>query len=316
MADDATRPERRLTFAAGGWVLVLAGVLALAFLISVLIAARSGARSEAGRAAARSFDLSQTLVPIASITDSGVPRDRIAALNAPALISPEEVDALTISTRNKYLVPADRVVGLTIGAEARAYPLRVLVWHEVINDSIGGIPVAVTYNALSDTAAVFDRRVDGETLEFGVSGRLLNSTLLMFDRRPPGQVESLWSVLQRRALSGPAGQATHTLTLLPSRVLPWGEWRAAHPSTRAVKPDPEMSRKYQSDPYLSYFGSDLLRFPVDPLPPEGPRHLKSPLTIVRTPEGRLIDCDSSDPACQQQGEPVMQTLWFAWFSTR
>lgn len=315
MAEHSSQSQRRLTFASGGWVLVLALLLGLAFLVTVLLAARAGRRAEKSDAqGGAGFDLTTCLVARERIADTGIGKSRFPTLDQPEFFTPADADALTISPRNKYLVGSDRVIGLSVGRDQRAYPLRVLVWHEVLNDVVGGLPVAVTYNALSDTAIVFDRRVGNETLDFGVSGLLYNSTLLVYDRRLSWRDESLWSPLQGRAVSGIAASSNQTLTILPSTVLRWQEWRTLHPETSVIKPAPAMEEKYQSDPYSMYFGSDLLRFPVDPMPPEGSRSVKTPLTIVRRHDGSLIDCDQGDTACTSQGEAIAQTLWFAWYS--
>ena len=103
----------------------------------------------------------------------------------------------------------------------RAYPLRVLVWHEVVNDTVSGLPILVTYNPLSEGIAVFDRRVAGRTLSFGVSGLLYQSNLLMYDRDGTRGAESLWSQLQARAVSGPAAGAGQTLELVPFALARW-----------------------------------------------------------------------------------------------
>lgn len=315
MADRSAPSKRRLTFASGGWVLVLALLLGLAFLISVLFAARAGRRAERTDAqGGAGFDLTTCLVPRERISDTGVGKSRFPSLDNPACFTPSDADALTLSPRNKYLVNPDLVIGLHVGDERRAYPLRVLVWHEVINDLVGGVPIAVTYNALSDTAIVFDRRVGDETLTFGVSGLLYNSTLLVYDRRASWRDESLWSPLQQRAITGAAAAGGKTLAVVPSTVMRWQEWRTLHPETLVIKPASEMEEKYQSDPYSMYFGSDLLRFPVDPLPPEGVRGVKSKLTIVRRSDGSVVDCDQEDAACVSQGEPIAHTLWFAWYA--
>ena len=117
----------------------------------------------------------------------------------------------------RFLVPGDLVIGLSLHGEARAYPLEILALHEVCNDTLGGEPILVTYQPLCDSAVVFERRVDGHTREFGVSGLLYNSNLLMYDRHPEQpQDESLWSQLQFRALAGPA--AAQHATLRPRAV--------------------------------------------------------------------------------------------------
>jgi hypothetical protein len=129
----------------------------------------------------------------------------------------------------------------------------------------------VTYHYLCDSVMVFDRRVSGETLEFGVSGLLLNSNLLLYDRRPHQQGESLWCQMTGRAISGPAAAAHRVLKPLPCRLLPWAVWFALTPDTSVMKPPGRyvLKKLYDMTPAPAYFGHDKLRFPVDPLPPHG-----------------------------------------------
>ena len=171
--------------------------------------------------------------------------------------------------RGRYLVPSDRVVGVVIAGETRAYPERVLQWFEIVNDEIAGVPLAVTLNPLCDSAMVFDRRVGEETLRFGVSGLLYNSNLLMYDRRADAVGESLWSQLGARAVAGPA--AGTPLRVLPAALAAWADWLNAHPSTSVIERDPRLLKRYKGTKYGQYFRSEKLMFPVAPAPPpDGP----------------------------------------------
>ena len=237
--------------------------------LAVLAACRPS--PDAGSAAAGAgFDLSTCLVDRELIVASGMPRDGLHVLDQPPMLQATAVGELNREGRGKFLVPADRVVGVALGGAARAYPLRLLRWHEVVNDVVGGIPIAVTYNPLCDSVAVFDRRAGGDTLRFGVSGFLYNSNMLLYDRSPSDdRPPSLFSQLQARAVAGPAAARGIVLPVLPAALTTWETWRAAHPSTLILAPDERLKRLYRRDPYHSYFGSDLLRFPVEPLPPRG-----------------------------------------------
>jgi hypothetical protein len=139
------------------------------------------------------FDLSQAIIPKDEIRNGGPGKDGIPALTDPRTLAAEAV---------KTLKPEDRVVGVLIDGEACAYPLSILTWHEVINDTVGGQPLAVTYCPLCDSVAVFNRNTSAGVKEFGVSGLLYNSNVLMFDRG--GQPEGLWSQLGAKAMSGPS----------------------------------------------------------------------------------------------------------------
>jgi hypothetical protein len=143
---------------------------------------------------------------------------------------------------------------------------------------------------------VFDRRIAGEVLEFGVSGLLYNSTLLMYDRRSRGLGESLWSQLEARAVAGPAAASDKKLQALPFSLTAWSDWRAAFPSTTVLAPEDAGAEKYQREPYKTYFVSDRLVVPVEPLPPIGGLPLKSRVLAVGSPAGwRVFPLDVERP---------------------
>src|SRR5262249_46343158 len=154
--------------------------------------------------------------------------------------------------RAKLLVSSDKIVGVLVGDQARAYPLRMLAWHEIANDTVAGVPIAVTYNPISEGISVFDRRVGEETLVFGVSGLLYQSNLLLYARRPGRRGESLWSQLQARAIAGPAAATSTRLTLVPFALCRWSDWTSAHPGTRVLAAVPGERELYESDAYASY----------------------------------------------------------------
>jgi hypothetical protein len=193
-------------------------------------------------------------------------------------MSAAEVDRRNEEERGKLLVSSDLVIGVVIGGEARAYPLRLLRWHEAVNDVVGGTAIAVTYSPLSGAVAVWDRGLDGRDLELGVSGMLLNSNTLLYDRRDDAGASSLWHQLSGEAVAGP--RAGRRLEALPAALATWAQWRERHPSTAVMAPDPESELLYKRDPYHSYRGSDSLHFPVDPLPPAGALARKDLVAVV------------------------------------
>jgi len=190
------------------------------------------------------FDFSQLAVPREEIHHGGVPKDGIAALTDPRLISPNEAS---------YLEPDDRVIGLVIGEEARAYPLIILDSHEIVNETIGTVPVAVTYCPLCDSAAVFDRRTASGTREFGVSGRLYNSNVLMFDRG--GDPESLWSQMKAEAITGPAVE--QSLKPLPLELTTWSDWQERYPMTKVLWAE---TGTYARNRYADYFADPGVKY--------------------------------------------------------
>ncbi len=228
--------------------------------------------------AAHGFDLSAFRLDRSLLAASGQPPDGLRALDNPPHFAPADADAWNAEHRGKYLVGSDRVIGIAWGGQARAYPLRVLNWHEIANDTLGGIPVAVTYNPLCDAAVVFDRRLEGETLRLAFSGLLYNSNLLAYDTRPERSRCSLWSQLLFRAVSGP--RAGRELKVLPASLARWDAWRAAHPETTVLDPDPGLRRLYKRDPYAPYFGDERLRFPVRPLPAPEQQRKQRVLALV------------------------------------
>jgi len=154
-------------------------------------------------------------------------------------------------------------------------PPKGIKWgdtHGLCQDASGRIHVAHTVHKSSergDAVVVFDRRADGEVLEFGVSGLLYNSNLLMYDRRPDAAGESLWCQLLCRAVTGP--RADSRLTVLNATVTEWGRWFANHPGTTVLRREPRLAKRYQETSYDSYFRSAKLMFPVNPAAPaDGP----------------------------------------------
>jgi len=216
-----------------------------------------------------------------------MPKDNLASLDRPRLLRPAQVDSLNRAERGKYLVPDDLVIGVVLGGQARAYPVRVLDWHEVANDTLGGVPIAVTWHPLSGSAVVLDRDHRGRVLELSVSGLIWNSHHLLHDRPPhlpgrageqSGAMESLWLPLRAEAVAGPA--VGDTLAVIPSALVRWDRWREAYPGTTVPYPELAMRQAYKRSPYGSYASSDVLRYPVQPLPalPQD-RRLKDTLAV-------------------------------------
>ncbi|TBR26051.1 DUF3179 domain-containing protein [bacterium] len=192
------------------------------------------------------FDLSGMLVPRESVLRGGPPRDGIPALTDPKFVPAER----------SGLGPQDRVVGVKLGGAAKAYPLRILNWHEVVNDAVTGRRVVVTYCPLCGTAMVFDAQAGGRRRTFGVSGLLYNSDVLLYDR----ESESLWSHLMRKAVSGPAKGAE--LVQIPGRHTTWREWLQENPETTVLSFETGMPRDYGRDPYAGYGSNEAVFFPI------------------------------------------------------
>ena len=215
-----TSPRWRWTLFAGlGAVLILTAWLGL------------------GKSPATHFDLTRHSVPLDQIVDGGPGKDGIPAILNPRFVSISEA---------AFLLDADRVLGLKLGAEAKAYPIKILNWHEIVNDTINGKPVVVTYCPLCGTGIAFDATVQGSLYTFGVSGLLYQSDLLMYDH----QTESLWSQISMHAIAGPLTGRRLTPIFLEHTT--WAEWRAAHPSTLVLSTKTGSFRNYDRDPYTGY----------------------------------------------------------------
>ncbi len=182
-------------------------------------------------------DFTQSAVPFVEILSGGPPKDGIPALDAAQFLEVTDVDGLD---------PQEPVITVELaGQRPRAYPIRYLTWHEIVNDDIGGVPVAVTYCPLCNSALTFDRRVEDQVLSFGVSGKLRNSDMVMYDR----QTESWW---QQAIGQGIVGEMMGvTLTLLPSWMEPYGVYVDRNPDG-LVMAQPAFPRAYGRNPYVGY----------------------------------------------------------------
>jgi len=194
------------------------------------------------------FDLSDLRIDRELIRSGGPPKDGIPSLTEPPTTPVEQAD---------FLDPDDRVVVVSVDGQTRGYPLAVLNWHEAVNDTLGGRPIAVVYCPLCDSASVVDRRIDGQTLEFGISGLLAHSNVLLYDRTD----EALWSQVKMEAISGP--HAGESLDHLPFELTTFQDLKQQHPQADVVTFDTGHQRNYERNPYQDYFRSDRLYFPVE-----------------------------------------------------
>lgn len=193
------------------------------------------------------FDVSQGSIVAEAITGGGPGRDDIPALTDPEMLAADESN----------LAPDARVLGLVVGGEARAFPLNIMNWHEIVNIRVADRDLVVSWCPLCSTGLAFyaDRR--GERLLFGVSGLLYQDNLLMYDR----QTRSLWAQLQGEAVSG--SLTGETLVAVPLAHTRFGPWLDKHPNTLVLSPDTGHSRSYDLDPYADYHqqARNMPRFP-------------------------------------------------------
>jgi hypothetical protein len=216
-------------------------------------------------------DFSKHNVPLSEIQSGGPGKDGIPALDRPSFASARSID---------FLKPKEPVIALIVGRDVRAYPIQILVWHEIVNDRVGGVPVAVTFCPLCNTAIVFDRRVGGRMLSFGTTGNLRNSDLVMYDR----QTESWW---QQFGGEGIVGKYTGTqLRQLPARIVSWRTFLKAHPNGLVLTRHTGFSRPYGNSPYLGY--DDVSSPPFFPAAHQDDARLQPKERVVFLERGRDV----------------------------
>ncbi|HSM56966.1 MAG TPA: DUF3179 domain-containing protein [Candidatus Sulfomarinibacteraceae bacterium] len=208
----------------------------------------------AGVARSFSTDFSQHSIPFNEILSGGPPKDGIPAIDSPSFVSVSEAD--------EWLNDVEPVTVLEHGGETRIYPYQILTWHEIVNDVIGDRPVAVTFCPLCNTAIAFDATVDGMALDFGTTGRLRYSNLLMYDR----QTESWWQQATGEAVIGEF--TGERLTFLPAATVSWAEAQDTYPDAPVLSRDTGHRRNYGQNPYTGYDNINSSPFLYDgPLPP-------------------------------------------------
>lgn len=190
----------------------------------------------------------EPLIDLDRLRSGGPPPDGIPPLEFPDFVPVEDVD---------YLADQDPVLVLRIGDDARAYPVQILIWHEIVNDIVGNVPVSVTYCPLCNSAVAYDRRLDDRVLSFGTSGMLYNSALVMYDR----QTESLWSHFTGQAVVGHLTGAQ--LDVHPVATVAWSDWRDANPDGLVLSRDTGFSRDYGRNPYPGYDDAGTVPFLFD-----------------------------------------------------
>ena len=227
----------------------LRGVLAsglpvLAAFLLIFFPASAGATPELWKSEGWTrTDFARTAIAWSEILSGGPPKDGIPSIDRPRFA------AIAEATRMLELAGNEPVISLEIGGEARAYPLRILIWHEIVNDRIGDIPVAVTYCPLCNSSVVYDRRLDDRVLDFGTTGKLRNSDLVMYDR----QTETWWQQFTGEALVG--ALLGKSLKLIPSRLEAFSEFRRRTPEGRVLIPSNPEARQYGRNPYVGYDSS-------------------------------------------------------------
>lgn len=274
------------------------------------------------------FDVSNASIPVQAIQRGGPPRDGIPSIDAPKFVTAAQGG----------LQDADRILGLNLNGVARAYPVRIMNWHEVVNDRLGPQPVVVTYCPLCGTGVAFHSVVGGQTAVFGVSGLLYNSDVLLYDRAS----QSLWSQMLQTAVSGP--RKGTQLQQVPLTHTTWADWRSRFPATEVLATQTGFQRDYGRDPYSGYDRIQQLMFDVEHqdarFPPKewvvgvevNGKHKAYPfseLARAANRNGELVDrvanktlrvrydrTHGTAEVFDESGKPWPSTMafWFAWFA--
>jgi len=192
------------------------------------------------------FNLKGSLIPIEKIKHGGPPRDGIPAIDNPRFLTAEKSEKPDEA----------RVLGVFHNGIAKAYPISILNYHEIVNDYFGSEPVVISYCPLCGSGLAFEAKIRGEGKSFGVSGLLYNSDVLMYDR----ETESLWSQLMTQAVTGPL-KGTR-LRIISTANTTWKDWKTRYPDTQLLSPETGYRRDYSRTPYTGYDESKTLFFPV------------------------------------------------------
>lgn len=236
---------------------MLAGVVLVA---PAAVMGRSMAEPASWRTEWPATDFSRHTVPLQEIRSGGPPKDGIPPIDAPRF---ERLGGGAATGWAARIHDVEPVISLAIRNDARAYPLRVLIWHEIVNDVVGGTPVTVTYCPLCNASLVFERTLDDRVLDFGTTGKLRNADLVMYDR----QTESWWQQFGGDAIVGVlSGKHLH---LVPSRVESFGRFRQRFPNAQVLVPNDPRARNYGRNPYVGYDASGQKPFLYDGSLPEG-----------------------------------------------
>ncbi len=212
-------------------------VLTTMSLLVLLFFINAAALDSGTMAAWPQTDFSRTTVKLDEIISGGPGKDGIPAIDKPRFVAIKDYREIT---------DEEPVIGLVLNGEARAYPLRILMWHEIVNDVVGGIPVTITYCPLCNTSIVFDRRLDDRVLDFGTTGKLRHSDMVMYDR----QTETWWQQYAGKAIVGElVGQSLKTI---PSRLESFKNFRTRAVDGEVLIPNNSSARSYGANPYVGY----------------------------------------------------------------
>lgn len=216
-------------------------------------------------------DFSRASISFDEILSGGPPKDGIPSIDEPQFVSVEEAD--------EWIGDTEPIVRVQVDDAVKAYPIQILTWHELVNDTVGDLPLVVSFCPLCNTAIVFERTVDDEVLDFGTTGRLRMSNLIMYDR----QTETWW---QQATGEGIVGEQTGAqLEFYPAEMIAWADFKANHPDGEVLSRDTGFNRNYGNNPYVGYDDINSSPFLYDGPPTPGElRPVERVLTIETASE--------------------------------
>jgi hypothetical protein len=207
------------------------------WVVATFLLAQTAAAQRPGAGSNWKTDFTRSSVDLREITSGGPPKDGIPSIDRPKFIA---VDAAS------WLGDREPVMVVSHGGETKIYPIQILIWHEIVNDVVGGRPTTVTFCPLCNTALVFDRRLNGRVLDFGTTGQLRHSDLVMYDR----QTETWW---QQASGEGIVGELTgKELVRVDAQMVAWGEARRNFPTAKVLSRETGYRREYGRNPYARY----------------------------------------------------------------
>ena len=193
-------------------------------------------------------DGTKYLVHPSKIRSGGPPKDGIPSIDSPRFVSVREADG--------WIEDNELVLAINYKGVKRVYPLQILVWHEIVNETIAGDPILITYCPLCGSGIAFERMINGTAVEFGTSGKLYNSNLVMYDRK----TDTYWTQIDGRAITGElTGMKLKAVSI---DTVVWRDWKKEHPDSEVLSNETGFSRSYGRDPYGSYYEDSFLMFPV------------------------------------------------------
>lgn len=243
-------------------------IIALLFTPLSLVSFDQAARNEF------TTDFSLSAVDPAEVRSGGPPKDGIPAIDDPQFVGTDEADS--------WLGEREPVLLMRREGEVKIYPLQILMWHEIVNDEIGGAPATITFCPLCNTGIAFDRRFRGRVLDFGTTGRLRKSNLIMYDR----QSETWWQQADGRAIAGRYTGAQ--LSFLPIQRASWKEAREGYPEARVLSRDTGYNRSYGRNPYRGYDAPGNSPFLYDGLSPPEREEIARVLQVSHRGETEIL----------------------------